>query len=92
MVTRQAIRRLDALLDGLEARLSPRPKVATICVPDYLGRDAVCKRHYEMFPEDAGAENIVFITVYEGADPTAEPPPYACKSRAAWRALALEAA
>lgn len=83
MVTRTSINRLSAEIDALAAKLQGKKPFIVFFCPEYLDPKDVEKRHYELFPEDRGAELAVFIRRLFVEEPAGEP----TKFDAAWRDL-----
>jgi hypothetical protein len=83
---RRIVEKLKEVIERLEDRHNSRGLVM-IRVPEALDRDKVVGRHYQLYPLDKGAANIIFIT---GGDPS---PPFADterKENAAWQSVAEE--
>ncbi|MCC6948840.1 MAG: hypothetical protein IT539_13815 [Bradyrhizobiaceae bacterium] len=67
MATAQQIKRLKADVDELASKLrAGRQRVCSIQMPEWLDKDAVLDRHKKLYPAEADAELIVFLTIYEG--------------------------
>jgi hypothetical protein len=91
MATRQAITRLAARIDQLDARRRPRWTVVNIPAPMFDGglEDSVIERHMKMFPEARGSRQVIVIKKFGPVDPGAAP---SDQADLAWRSIAEEQA
>lgn len=88
MVSLATIKRLSGEIDALQARYAPKRPFKSISITRAVFSDpeAVERRHFELFPEDADPD-VCLVNVYHdyGVDPGPEG-----KRETAWRQLARE--